>query len=193
MKIKKIIIAILAALGLSGGGYAGYQTLGGFYLQPCTGGLTATSTLRTTATGDHYYIEEDNAFFLGKTDEVQTGTSTMECSIGNADLVDLNLFFVGSSTAAYPTWDYEFSHDGKNWFVPTVKTVKSDNTITYGTSTYSFPRGLDGDGEGNGTTTINLKIDPLAAQYIRINFGSTGSNGTATGTLYAEIIKRNQN
>lgn len=194
-----IFAGLILALGLTYVGYSAIhkdknnQKVGGFTLNRCSGGLTATSTLVTTAAGDHYYIKDTNAFNLGKTDETLTGTSTLECSIGNADLVDMNIFFVGSSTAAYPTWDYEFSFDGQNWFTPTVKTVQADNNLLYGTSTYSFQPGLDGAGDGNGTTSINVQITPLAAQFVRVHIGATGSTGIATGTAYVEIIKRNQN
>src|SRR3990167_681266 len=185
MKFKKTLLALLAAL-LGVGGYAGYETLGGgggISLTRCQP-FVATSTQQVTAAGTHYYVEEDNAFFI-----TANATSTFECTIGNADMVDLNLFFVGSSTAAYPTWDYEFSYDGNEWFQPTLFLDGADFVTTVGTSSLGFWNGIDGAADGNGTTTINIQIEPLASPRIRVNLGAGGGEAS----VYPEIIKRNRN
>ena len=150
--------------------------------------MTATSTPRVNDEGTHWYVEENNAFNLGKTDEVLTGTTSVISSVGHADMLDLNLFFVGSTTDAYLTWDYEFSNNGIDWFNATLFSDQSDFQTRVGTSTYS--------NEGftlEGTTTPNIQINPMGAKFVRLNFGATGSTGIATGTLWVEIVKRTQN
>ena len=161
------------------------ERTGGFVLSKISP-FSGTSTPVATPAGTNRYIEEDNAFNLENSSAVLEGpnpTSTMEASIGNADLVDLNIFFVASTSLGYPVWNYEFSNDGNEWYSPTQFNATADGTNGLATTSYAYePASLE------ATTTINVQIEPLAAQFIRINFSSAG----ATATLHAEINKRNQ-
>lgn len=150
-------------------------------LDKCTPFPTGTSTPVANLAGEqNRYILEDNAFFI-----TANATSTFECNVGNADMMDLHLFFVGSTTAAYPTWDYEFSFDGNEWYQPTLFSDQSDYKTEVGTSTYSFNQGAGSE----GTTTINAGITPNSALKIRVNIGAGGG----AASVYPEIIRRNQN
>ena len=178
------------------GSLSGSQTLGVTYGLYCgeaeciTGTpMTATSTPRVAADGvTHYYVEELNAFNLGKIDEVLTGTTSVIVSTGGADMLDINATQVGSTTDFYLTWDPEFSNDGIGFYSGTLFSDQSDFHTKVGTSTY--------DNEGftlEGTTTQNIQINTLGSRFVRVNFGAKGSIGTATGTLHVEIVKRNNN
>lgn len=197
--LTKILLVSVLVLGLSAGAWivlsqktgtnsgpvekaiAGRQSL-----DACLPFPTGTSTPRTDADGTTRYVEENNAFWIEA-----NATSTFECSINGADLVDINLFFVPSSSAAYPTMDLEFSRANQSpnsqlsqneWFSSVTKLVNADGKVELSTTTYAFEHGVE------GTTTINLTIDPLSAPLMKVNLGAGGG----AGSMYVEVIKRNQ-
>lgn len=151
--------------------------------------MTATSTPRVTSDGTtHWYVEENNGFNLGKTDETLTGTTSIIVSTGGADMLDFNLFQVGTNTNYYLTWDVEYSNDRIGFFSGTLYSDQADFQTRVGTSSYS--------NEGftlEGTTTTNIQVNPMGSRFVKLNLGAVGSIGVATGTVHVEVVKRNKN
>lgn len=155
-------------------------------LDVCTPFPTGTSTPRQYAGGTNWYIEENNAFWI-----TANATSSWECSIAGADKADLNIYFFPSSSAAYPTWDFEYSRGNQSgvaslstneWFSSITKSVGADGVTTLATSSYAAERGFE------GTSTLNVPIDLLSSPMIRINVGAGGG----AGSMYFEVVRRNQ-
>ena len=153
--------------------------VGGFNNGVCQPFGGATSTQQITGAGSHQYIEENNAFFIGA-----NSTSTFECDMGNADIAQVNLHFVGSTTGAIPLIELQTSSNRVLWSdVLTAGTRLSNNSQPYATTTHApMPNGSE------GTTTPSFSVTLPVANFIRVKIGA----GAAAATVWPELILRNQ-
>lgn len=195
-KYKKIFLAVIAvALVGTGiyflfpvqedGGDPDYKVVetdwkgGGFNNGVCQPFGAATSTPVVTPTGTHNYILVGNAFFIGA-----NSTSTFECDMGDADIAQVNLHFVGSTTGAIPLIELQTSSNRVLWSdVLTAGTRLSNNSQPYATTTHApMPNGSE------GTTTPSFSVTLPVANFIRVKIGA----GAAAATVWPELLLRNQ-
>ena len=164
-KFNKIIIAILAALGIGGGTLA---LGGGTEVSQC---YNATAGAATTTFS---YLIITSA----------TTTGYIQCAVNKTDALDLNLFY-GATTTSSLNLEIQWSHNEIDWFTETIATADSNNkTLNYDTGLRIFTR------SGQGTTTANITINPVAARHLRVNVKSTGTSG---GNFWMQVSKREGN
>lgn len=118
---------------------------------------------------------------------VAGATTTLACSSGSADQIDLNVQYTPSSTAAILLWNYEFSDDGVNWYneAATSASVSASTTLVTvagATTTYAWRPGETGD------KRKNIAVTPMASKFFRVNF-STNVND---GALWSSVVTRNR-
>lgn len=105
-----------------------------------------------------------------------TPTSTKDVAIGNsADIADLNLCVIASSTSSVVNWYYEFSNDGTNWYGQDASSITS-NVVTHesATTTHSWTV------PSTALTCKNVQIENLNSNWIRFVFYRISSVAGAT-------------
>lgn len=137
---------------------------GGFSLSKCQ------TSASTTVNSDFIWL-------------VAGATTTLNCFIASADMIDFNLFYVSSSTASAPLWNYQFSSDHGDWYGESAQS-NTNNLITYGR--YGVNHTFLPATTTNATTTRNFQITPLASNWLRINLGTLG----ADAKVRLEVIKK---
>lgn len=150
-------------------------------------------------------LQEDNpsfgsGFFLGRCAISEASTtmrfihggdvatsSPLLCDIDGADMIDLNILFVASSSTSTLTWAIDFSTNGGDWFGEEGKTVDNNVVTTHGAST-KVHRWTPAVTSSTATSSKNVGIEPLAAKKMRVFFQPMNDNGK----VWAEIVKREQ-
>ena len=169
-KLNKLILALLAALGIGGGAFAvNGGILGGSDVSQC---YNASAGAATTSYS-----------YLAPT--VATTTGYIQCAVNKADSIDLNLFYAATTSNESLNLEVQWSHNNIDWFTETIATADSNNkTINYDTGLRILTR------SGIGTSTANITINPVAARNMRVNVKSTGTNG---GQFWMQVAKREGN
>jgi len=118
-----------------------------------SGGSTAVATNLIGTSAAPVYLTATSA----------TSTSNTIMVGFEADQIDLNVQVTASTTASQVQWQYEFSHDGTNWFGEDTKS-SSGSTVTHqaATTTHQWTPG----------TTIpankNIGIGSVATRFFRL-------------------------
>lgn len=123
-----------------------------------------------------------------------TATSTLVLHSFGADLIDLNVNFVASSTASCLNWVYEFSNNANffnatstgDWFGETGKTNSSNILVTHGAGALNH-LWCPGS-QANATSSRNFSITPVAERFTRIKFSAVDANAG----IWAQAIMRKQ-
>lgn len=107
--------------------------------------------------------------------------------IDDADLVDINLIAIASTSNTQFRWTKEFSNDYNNltgvgtWYGGDSTSASSAST------THSVATQEDQWSPGiSGTSTKNFSIEPAASKYMRLTFYTTVTNGS----IHAQAVVR---
>lgn len=130
-------------------------------------------------------------------------TSTITCNMRGAVSADLNIYFVGSSTAPRIYWEYVFNKatetpegvvlrsggiigddttdDLANWYTEDTKTVLAEGEINHAisTTTHNWAPGVS-------TSTRNITIPLVASDWMQVRFSVSGANAA----VHAEVVKK---
>ena len=120
------------------------------------------------------YLGNNESTTTPITDNFITTTSSTSMTVytARATSIDLNVQFIGSTTASQLDFQIAFSPDGKVFYGEDGKVVDSNTSVTHGagTTTHHWLPGTI------ATSTRNITITPVASPYTRIIFGATGAN-----------------
>ena len=133
-------------------------------------------------------------FFVLENHKYNTATTTVEYLIaagdaiteefytGDADLLDMNLAVVASSTSAVLSWEFEYSDNYIDWYQESGSQVDSITAVSYGATglVHSWTPGTTSE------SLRNFSMSPVAAKYTRVTFSAS----TANLSLWYNIINR---
>ena len=111
---------------------------------------------------------------------IGAATTTMTCKTQFADLIDFNMQFAATSSAsAGLVWNYQFSHNGIDFFDQDVSSADSNDDVSHTLvkATHKWSPGV------TATSTKNVDIAPFASEYLRINLSMDTGNGTFWGIV----------
>ena len=112
-----------------------------------------------------------------------SASSTLACFSGQAESIDLNLYFVASSSSSALQFQVAFSNNNVDWYYDNGTNVSSNVLAQLGATPLmrTWTPGI------TGTSTKNITITPTASKYIRVEFKTTGANAA----YYAQMILKN--
>lgn len=121
---------------------------------------------------------------------MQTGqaSTTMIRYVALAEQMDLNLYYVASSSSSCLQWEEAFSNNynttnGGDWYYENATNLSSNVLSQEGASPllHTWCPGV------SATSTKNFTVKPLASKYIQFIFKTTGANAS----LYAQLVLKN--
>ena len=171
MKIKFTHIAIIALLFMGVGAllWSGFEKDNPEDLK---GLLDANySTINGNASGTPTYLSTNTAT-----------TTLTTLNIGGVDSIGLSILFDASTTASVLDWEYQFSHDGEDWFGENASTQTSTLLQTHasGTKIHTF----------TPNTALNNLIHinniPVNAKFFRMRVSVSEAAGSVWGILHRD-------
>jgi len=138
-----------------------------------------------TVAGDFFVLENHKLNSATSTVSYLTvGGDSISVSFytGDADLLDVNLAIVASSSSSVLTWVYEYSDNYVDWYQESGSQVDSTILVTYGATglVHSWTPGSTAE------ALRNFSMSPVAAKYTRVTFSAS----TANLSIWYNIINR---
>lgn len=133
-------------------------------------------------------ISSSTATFLLNT----AATTTLVIGTVDSDQVDLNLYYVASTSAGVLNFQIDFSDDTNcyvesncNWYREDVNTI-SGSVVTHSAKTFHIWAPLSA-----ATSTKNITVGGIGAKFMRVGFAA-GSNAGVNGTLWVQTANKIQ-
>jgi hypothetical protein len=126
-----------------------------------------------------------------------TATTTLSCSTGGVDQVDMLIAFRASSTNSTLGWWYEFSRNGVDWYAAQsefdIGSASSSISLVRNYSKYVWSYASTSAEENQGkadTAFARISVKDIAAPYMRVRFFMPV--GSLNGGFQVEGLKKIQ-
>lgn len=107
-------------------------------------------------------------------------SATLQADVRDVEDLRLNIAYKASTTRAALNWNYYWSGNGVDWYEESI-TSNSGNTTTHATGTTQT-----WNMDNLNTNYKSILLSDVSAPHFKVVFDAV----TATGSLYAELVKR---